>query len=334
MEKRVLTPSFFLTYNKRDITADISADLIELSYTDVWHGACDDITLKLNNSSGRWTDSWYPTLGDTIEAKIGYKETGFLNCGAFTIDDIDAAGDANSGDTVIIKGLSAPVTKEIRSGRTKAFENVHLSEIATEISALHGLTLVFETDFDPYFERVTQNNERDLAFLKRLAEDYGCAFSVRGGKMFYHAQRILNEADAFFVINRNDVSSYQFSSKTVQMFKKVIVPYRLPDSSAVEEESASDNRYPFGDVWRVQAVAESREQASAIAASKLSMFNALSVQGALSLAGNVYLCAGANVKLQGFGVYDGKMQIASSKHKLSRTSGYTMELELNALGVV
>ena len=39
----------------------------------------------------------------------------------------------------------------------------------------------------------------DLAFLKRLAEDYGYAFSVRGEKMFYHAQRLLNEEDAFFV---------------------------------------------------------------------------------------------------------------------------------------
>lgn len=333
MEKIVLTPSFFLMYNKNDITADVSPDLIELCYTDVWHGASDDIMIKLNNASGRWTGHWYPTLGDTIQAKIGYKEIGFLDCGEFTIDDIDAGGDVSSGDTVTIKGVSAPVTKEIRTGRTQAFENMHLSEIAGEIAGRHGLTLAFSADFDPYFDRVTQNNERDLAFLKRLAEDYGYAFSVRGEKMFYHAQRLLNKEDAFFVINRNNVTSYQFSSKTVQTFRKVIVPYQLPNSGEVDEESAEDNRYPFGDIWRVQTLAESRDQAVAIAKSKLAMFNALTVQGSISLPGNIYVCAGSNVKLQGFGVYDGKMQVSTSRHKLNRTGGYVMELELNALGV-
>ena len=33
----------------------LGADLIELCYTDVWHGASDDIMIKLNNASGRWT---------------------------------------------------------------------------------------------------------------------------------------------------------------------------------------------------------------------------------------------------------------------------------------
>lgn len=63
------------------------------------------------------------------------------------------------------------------------------------------------------------------------------------------------------------------------------------------------------------------------------MFNALTVQGSISLPGNIYVCAGSNVKLQGFGVYDGKMQVSTSRHKLNRTGGYVMELELNALGV-
>ena len=38
-------------------------------------------------------------------------------------------------------------------------------------------------------------------------------------------------------------------------------------------------------------------------------------------------------KLYANGVYDGKMQVSTSRHKLNRTGGYVMELELNALGV-
>ena len=48
----------------------------------------------------------------------------------------------------------------------------------------------------------------------------------------------------------------------------------------------------------------------------------------LTLYGNTKLAAGVNVLVQGYGKSDGKYNISLSKHRFSRASGYSTEVEL------
>ena len=54
-----------------------------------------------------------------------------------------------------------------------------------EIAKKHNLTLVGEID-DIRVERITQNKERDLTFLKTLAEQYGYIFKITDNQLVFY----------------------------------------------------------------------------------------------------------------------------------------------------
>ncbi len=51
----------------------------------------------------------------------------------------------------------------------------------------------------------------------------------------------------------------------------------------------------------------------------------------LEIPGNVVLTGGAIVTLHGWGTYDGNYFIMTARHKLSRSAGFTTEIEARAL---
>lgn len=329
MEK-ITQPSFFLEYNSADITEDISSDLIELSYTDAVHGKSDSLEIKINNVHRLWSGEWLPFIGDTLTCQIGYEDGYYIDCGEFSIDELDFSG-GGGAEICTIKGLSASITKEIRTTRTQAYENIRLSQIAQEVAARHNLIPVTEMSRDPYFDRVTQNNEKDLAFLKRLADGYGYAFSVRGGKLFYYAQEKLNAEKTYFVIRRSDITSYSFNKETTKLYKTIIVRYRLPNSAEVGHYFYTDETLRHGELFVPEEIVDSLSQAEQMAQSMLRDVNMQAVKASFTLPGNPRLIAGINVQLDGFDHFDTKMQIVESKHQLSRR-GYTTQIELKAVG--
>ena len=64
------------------------------------------------------------------------------------------------------------------------------AEIAKEIADKHGYTLVGEIA-DVRVDRITQNQERDLSFLTKLAEQYGYIFKIAENNLvFYDVQKL------------------------------------------------------------------------------------------------------------------------------------------------
>jgi len=86
MEK-VRTPKVKILYNKKDISKDISKTLLSVNYSDAEEGETDDLSLELEDVGGLWSDSWYPTKGDTLELSIGYDDV-LVYCGSFVIDEL------------------------------------------------------------------------------------------------------------------------------------------------------------------------------------------------------------------------------------------------------
>lgn len=99
-------PLVLLQYDNKDITADISPLLQELTYTDNLEGESDSLDIRLEDADGRWISAWYPQHGDTITAQLGYTGSPLLACGVFEIDEIELEGPP---DTVIAKALAVRV---------------------------------------------------------------------------------------------------------------------------------------------------------------------------------------------------------------------------------
>lgn len=74
-----------------------------------------------------------------------------LDCGIFEIDSLSGSGPPAG---VSIKATSLPYSSTVRTEKkTKAWENIKLSAIASEIANKNGMTCMFESSYDPLYTR-------------------------------------------------------------------------------------------------------------------------------------------------------------------------------------
>lgn len=328
----VPVPTFVLTYNKRDITTDLTPFKFSVSYTDNLDGdESDSIELSLEDTDGRWWKAWYPIMGDQINLKIGYEGQSLVNCGDFEIDEIEIEGPPSQ---VRIRALAASVMKDLRTHQGKAYEDTTLAGIVQAVAARHKLTVVGDIEQIP-IKRVTQLYEEDLKFLKRVAREYGYAFNVRGDKLIFYRLDKLRAASSIQVIKVGDLSKYGFRDKVKGTPKKATVAYHDPKKKVVVAYDVDSNGQvvskPSGDSLKLNTRAESPEQAKAKAA--INHANDEATTATLNLWGNPKLVAGINVELEGFGKLSGRYQVARSRHDLSRGNGYTTEIEVRRVEI-
>lgn len=327
-------PTFVLTYNKHDITTDLTPFKLSVSYTDNLDGdESDSIELSLEDTDGRWWDAWYPVMGDQINLKIGYEGQPLRDCGDFEIDEIEIDGPPSQ---VRIRALAASVMKDLRTHQGKGYEDTTLADIARAVAARHKLTLVGEIEAIP-IKRVTQLHEEDMKFLKRLAREYGYAFNVRGDKLTFYRLDELRAAQSILVIKIGDLSKYSFRDKVKGTPKKSTVAYHDPKTKAVVAyDVGSDDQVvskPSADSLKLNTRVESKHQAHAKAKAAINHANDEATTATLNLWGNTKLVSGINAELEGFGKFSGRYQVARSKHDLSRGSGYTTEIEVRRVEI-
>ncbi len=330
----VPVPTFALTYNKHDITADLTPFKLSVTYTDNLDGdESDSIELSLEDTDGRWWDAWYPVMGDQISLKIGYEGQPLVNCGDFEIDEIEIDGPPSQ---VRIRALASSVMKDLRTHQGKAYEDTTLAGIAQAVADRHKLTVVGEIEPIP-ITRVTQLHEEDLKFLKRVAREYGYAFNVRGDKLTFYRLDKLRAASSIQVIKVGDLSKYGFRDKVKGTPKKATVSYHDPKKKEVLAYDVDTNGQvvskPSADSLKLNTRAESPEQAQAKAKAAINHANDEATTATLNLWGNPKLVAGINVELEGFGKLSGRYQVAKSRHDLSRSSGYTTEIEVRRVEI-
>ena len=99
-----------LIYEGVNISEDIAPYLEGFTYTDNMHGKADEISVTLNNRSGRWSGDWLPQKSDRIRAAIivsNWRQAGDaqrLFCGEFSVDDsVSAFIRCEGGKTIALE---------------------------------------------------------------------------------------------------------------------------------------------------------------------------------------------------------------------------------------
>ena len=300
----MLTSIFKLEYNQKNITQDVSDYVLNIEYSDFEHGQSDEITITFENSEGLWKGPWIPSKGDALRLFIGYAGEKLLNCGIFEIDEIELN---SPPDIIIVKGLATGIKKSFRQENSIGYENKTLQQIANEVAKRHNLTLVGNIE-NIKVERITQNHERDLTFLKRVAEEYGYIFKIAEGNLvFYKTEKLIN-ADSAKILYKTDLSTISLREKTSQNYKSVSVTYKNPKTGKV-----------------VSATAQALIKAKAA----LSNGNH-TIEGSLSMPGNPYLIAGLNVEIKDVGYFSGKYHITEAHHTIDRQMGYATNVEVKS----
>lgn len=331
-------PVFELIYEGRNVTSELAMWPVDITYTDNHHGKADEVSVKVHNSTGEWLDAWSPEEGDKFELNYGYRDSQLVPAGEFTVDESTAEGDAN-GDTVDFKGLSAPKTEELRTEKHRAYEKQSLSDIVGKVAQEHGFEQEGEIE-DLTFERITQNGERDLAFLRRLADDYGHYFKVAGKRLVFTSRDALrSEAPVRAYDRLSDVGQslkrYSLRNADHVAAKKAEVTYMHPQrKKTIRGEASSANDMGLmtasGDIVKLDVRVEDEEQAKRVARSRLDKKNSPKYAGSLDLVGDEGVVAGIVIELVNFGRYSGKYLVTSSKHAMGR-SGYGTSVEIEGL---
>lgn len=321
MEMRKAKLNF--TYAGKNISAGLAPYLTGWSYTDFSHGKADDLQLTLENSTGKWIDSWFPQKGTTVTAGVEI-EGKSLHFGTFSIDEIEASGQPS---IITLRAMSAITTKALRNEKkTKAWENCSLEKILTEIAKVHGLSSFYSGDA-VNFGRTDQRDESDLGYLKRIADENGLSLKVSEEKIIIFEGKKFDEQDSVFAFERKDLASWNFKSKSHDIFKGCKVSYRDPGGKQDLVFSFLPPATPaVGQILNVETRVESLAEAEKKARYELRKKNKDEVTGAITMPGHPGVLAGINITMDGFGVFSGKYFIDEAKH--SQTAGYITDCKI------
>lgn len=327
---KVPQPRFVVIYEGTDITADISDYLNAVTYTDEAEGGSDEVTLTVDDTEGLWAGAWFPTKGDSLSLKIGY-DNNLIECGDFQVDEIEGSGPP---DTVEIKALATPITESLKTKRSTGFENCTLKSIADKVAGRHGLKAEGIIE-DVRLGRVTQNRESDLAFLKRIAKEYGYVFSVRGTRLTFTSVYELEGGNPVTSIDKTDVTRWNLTHKTSETYEEASVKHQSPDrKELIKHNEAAGKDSVKKDSLEMRGRVENEQQARIKAKAALYEKNTRELTGKITTEGSTTLLAGVNFELTGFGEFSGVFYAEKTTHRLMRNSGYTTDAKIKRVNEV
>lgn len=322
-------PKWVLEYENKDITKDIAPFILQITYTDALQGESDDLQINLEDRDHRWKNGWWPQKGDKVKLLIGYEGEKLTSCGSFSVDEVELNGPP---DTVSLRALSAGVNESLRTKNTVAYEKQTMGQIAGGIAKKHALKLtgtISDAKKNRRPRRITQRDENDLTFLKRLGEQEGVIFKISDDQIVWHDQDLLDAASTVTILDRTDLTRYTFRAKTDQVYKACQVSYHDPKTKKLVTHTEKADGVTTGDTLKLNVRCESKDDAIIKAKAALRGKNGSQVEGTVVLPGAPRLSAGSNIEITGLGVLDGKYQVIKTRHAMTRQNGYTTELDLS-----
>jgi len=329
---RVEAPKFSVLYNGKNITADIAKYMLSITYNDKTAGESDEIDIELEDVDGRWQNSWYPEKGATLTVTMGA-----LNCGVFEIDEIEIKGPPS---TVNIRGAAMGIKNSLKSTKSDAHEKKTLKQIAEKVASGNNLTISGDVP-EITIDRVTQNKETDLGFLKRISKDYGIVFSVRGSVITFMSVYTLEARGTVTTIDITDLSGYNAKDKTDAPKSTKSVHANAKKNEKIEvnqdfeawkqKEGYSAPASKSGTNITSYSKSDNKQQAEAKAKAVMHTSATNQFEGNFEMERNDLMCAGNNFNLTGLGILSGKWHIISSSHKIDKSGGGSTSVECKRL---
>jgi phage protein D len=340
-------PQVLIAFNGKDSTQDLAPILVEVSYTDNTHGESDEIDLEFEDRSQRFKKEWMENFGLPISVKIGYSGESFLDCGHFELESVDFSGPP---DKVKIHGVATVISSKLRTKKHKGYEHTTLSAIVNRVAQENGLTLKGDIE-DIQIDRSTQNHEKDLAYLRRVAHEYGYAFSVKGKTLSFYKIEDLENKPSGLMLRRDQMSEYSFNLKAIGGYSEATISHHHAKSKkrVSAKVAASDvgtssgvttqEGYALADITSgaddtLEVISRSQDSTTARikARSKLHRANREQATGEVTLFGAPQYVAGITLELVGLGRLGGPYFIDSAKHTVTRGAGWVTTLNLKRPG--
>lgn len=322
----------YIEYENKDISADIKAYLLDFSYQDNEDEA-DDLQITLEDKKGLWQEDWFPSKGAKIKADIittNYEfegQTLRLPCGTFEIDDFGCSGPPS---TVKLKAISIPVTNSVnQEKKTKAWELVTFKDIAGEIAGKNGMGSMIDVDNNKFYDRIDQNQESDLVFIKRLCKDLGFAIKIVNLEIIIFDDKKYQDKSIVRVITKGEPSvlSYDFNENSLNAYKSAKVSYKDPKTGDLEEAVVDNEvQQSSGKTLKINKRVKNKGEAQNLGEKSLQEENKKTRTAKFTLAGDIKLTSKQTIDVKGWGKFDGKYIINNTTYSIG-TGGFTVGID-------
>lgn len=212
-------------YEGVDISQEIQNAISSLEYTDNSKNAVDDLEIELENLDYRWLHEWYPDENAKLIVKILQTDNGtdrVLHLGSFYVDE-----PTFDNQKMTLKLIALPLNQNIRDQKNSvAWEQITLKNLVLQIANKHGMNAELHCE-DEIFERLDQDRETDLGFLKRIVEEVALNLKIIDNKIVIFDEEEMLSNDTIVVFNIRDprIKSFSLRKKNQNVYDKVEVSY-------------------------------------------------------------------------------------------------------------
>lgn len=332
-----MTPLVEVTYNGRDISADLAPYLSSFVFVDAMNGQADTLELVLGQAqvdATRWLDDWYPDKGVELSARFGYAGGALASAGSFDVDEVAVSSPPL---VVSLRAQSAGVSRAVRTRIGRAYENTTLAGVLKQVAGRIGAKLAGTIEPDPAIDRATQYQESEWQFASRLAAEYGYTLKLANNNKTLAVARLAATQAPVRTLLAADLLRFDFRDQITDVTAKTTVRHHdehtgemvvygvdaAGQTVPVDKASADERKRHV----RTTSTLDAKARATALAERHALDKTALDV----TLPGDPLLAAGLCVDVVGLGRVAGRYVIAKATHTIG-SGGYTTALELKRMG--
>ena len=85
---------------------------------------------------------------------------------------------------------------------------------------------------DVSYLRITQKQESDLEFLRRVAIEHDYDFTVRGAQLVFYSRALLQSQPAALTLHRNTVERFSFVARPIGFTNRLKLPTSIRRASS------------------------------------------------------------------------------------------------------
>jgi hypothetical protein len=174
------SPAFQVVVDDEDITNKIAPRLISFTLNECGGDESDQLDLALSDADGMLA---IPPRGAAINVQIGWKKSGLVDKGVFTVDEVEHSG---TPDQITLRARTANFTASFRQVQTETFHDTTLGGIIELIAFKNELRPgISESLRNVVVPHIDQTRESDGAFLRRLGKKYDATATVKNDTLLF-----------------------------------------------------------------------------------------------------------------------------------------------------
>lgn len=320
-------PAWRVTLAGRDLTGILQPRLERLEISESREEEADQLDITLTDYDGALD---LPTMGAVLQVQLGWADTGLVDKGTYTVDEIEYSG---SPDVLVLRARSADMQAALRTRNERSFDRKTVREIVSTIAAAHDLQPVVGAMGAQVIPHIDQVGESDIAFLDRLGRRHDAVATIKDGHLLFlpivPATTASGKPLPEIVIHRSDGDQHRYHLAARDTYSGVRAYWHDPRRATRRSVIAGTS----GNAKRLRDTYASEEDAFAAACAEWERLQRGEVTMEYSLAyGRPEVGVQRPVRFRGFKpqIEEGKWLVKSARHSLGE-GGLVTTLEMEML---